>query len=141
MGKITANQYLFKKKEYNHNGKAFYPVYVRVIVNQKVTDIKSLTGYFMTETGFDLYTRGIENNREQIRGSYKLPDFATESGLINRTIQQVENATGEPYSRANRDLKEDVTTCWIVENTPGITEQQKQEYLKHLILRAYKAKI
>lgn len=141
MGKITANQYLFKKKEYTHDGKTFYPVYVKVIVNRRVTDIKSLTGYLMTETGFDLYTRGIENNSEQIRSVYKIPDFATETELIQRSIQQVESVTETPYTAARRDLKEDVLTCWIVENTPGITELQKQEYIKNLILKADKAKL
>jgi hypothetical protein len=57
MGKITVKHYLEKKVKPTmiHGGIIAYPVYVRITVNRKTTQLKSLTDALMSEAAFERY--------------------------------------------------------------------------------------
>lgn len=88
--KVTVKLYLEKKVKpiESHTGPLAYPVYVRITVNRRTTQIKSITETFMSEDAFVFYTdTGCINHFETERFKFEYFSFDEERALIQRSVE------------------------------------------------------
>ena len=109
MGKITVKHYLEKKVKPTiiYRDVVAYPVYARITVNRKTTQLKSLTETLMSEAAFDNYIQGNDYSWESMMDCptnyfMKLPE---EPNLIRMCIETIIQQD-EDYNFSDRHTRE-----------------------------------
>jgi hypothetical protein len=114
VGKVTVKHYLEKKVNpiLIYGDTLAYPVYVRITVNRKTTQLKSITEALMSEKAFEHYkgTGEIYNYKSQIMNTTNhFLSLKEEPNLIQSCIETLA-VRHKDFDFSNRSIREQLTS-------------------------------